>query len=687
MKRIFLFFLSTVLIVCFFGSSMAQTQDAATTEQSVQKEEKATKTKEMVVKSTKVERKPEQVTDSVSFITEEDLNWGKYTDFTEALRFTPGVQFKRNGGPGQYSYPKLRGFGAGHFLVVVDGMKVNDGYSAGVGNFFSQVEPFILGNSEVLRGPQSVLYGSDTTAGVFALTTKGGTPGANFTVGGEYGSLDWKKGYTGIRGEHEGLRYSANFAYTDSGGIFDDDSYENVTPQLKLGYAAGDKFDIEASYFHTTAKYNYAQMHEDYAFNQSRSDWWAFQLSDPNNYDKTDYDLATITAKHNINSQLRQKLVVGYYKRDNESKDDYDGLLGYVSAPEDNFTLDYMNYYNKGQAVPVYDDGDGKAAYTVNKNFMADYNFIWDAALPRNMGGNTMLFGMEYYFQDAESWGKFGETEGDYYTLSFYLNDQVSLLKDRLIINGGIRYSNNENFEDAVVGKAGAAYTLPTNTTLFVNGGNTFRTPSVYQLYNADYGNEDLDPEKGWTVEGGLRQSFLKDKIGLELTYWHTNLDNVIDFEYTGTYTGYYMNADEAKSQGIELAMRWQIIDDLAFLANYTYTDSQTLDDGEWSRTVQIARNTANAALRYTLKKRFNVMLNLYYNGPRLRWRGDVEMDSYTRLDLTADLKIYKGFNVYGRVQNLLDQEIEEGLGYEETGIYATIGVRWDCDFSSWGKK
>ena len=108
---------------------------------------------EVMVTSTKIEVPVQYSTQSVTIITEEEIKERNYTDTTEILRQAAGIQFKQAGGPGQFNYPKLRGLGSGQFLVVVDGVKVSEGLSPGVGNFLGQIDPKLIERIEILRGP------------------------------------------------------------------------------------------------------------------------------------------------------------------------------------------------------------------------------------------------------------------------------------------------------------------------------------------------------------------------------------------------------------------------------------------------------------------------------------------------------------------------------------------------------
>jgi outer membrane cobalamin receptor len=635
----------------------------------------------ITVQATKIEKDISQVTDAVTIVDEAAISQSGLTDFTDLLRYTPGIEFKRAGGPGQPSYPNVRGFAVGHFLVVIDGIKVNSARMAGTNSLFSNLDPYLIEKVEVLRGPQAALYGSDTTAGVIAITTKAGLPGTNFNVGAQYGTYEWKKGYTGLRGSEGAFKYSLNIAYTDSEGVHEHEDFQNFTPQVKLSYDWGDTFSIEASYMYIKADWNMAMLKESYDFNSTREEWWAFQMPDPDNWNKDERNLASLKLKHQIFDNLRQKLTLGYYSQESESNNPNNGLLGYVTAPQDNFTVDYANYYNKGDSVPVYDDGTGVPYHSKSVNYSADYNLIWDADL--GLGINTLLLGLTYLDQEGKKWGRSGDDEGSMYMYSVYLSDQLLLLNEALVLSGGLRIDDHEEFGTKATYKFGASYAFKDiGSTLFANYGTSFRAPSLFNLYDPRYGNKDLDPESGWTVEGGLRQTLLNNKLYFEITLWHTKLDDAIAYvtvvDPDGSLGGTYANRDTQTTQGVEFAFRWDFYKNLALYGNYTYCDSKTEEEGVESRSTLVSRNKGLIGVQYSLTDKLFLDLSAYYSGPRLRWRGDVEMNEYWRVDAAARYTIWDGLKAFARVNNLFDEDIEEGLGYEQPGIYIIAGLEWD---------
>ncbi len=640
---------------------------------------------EIVVTATKTDRKIENLTDSVTVISEDEIRERGYTDFTEVLRFTPGVEFKQAGGPGQFNYPRLRGYGSGHFLMLIDGMKINEGIGGDVGYLLGQFDPSLIGSTEILRGPQSALYGSSTTAGVMSITTKGGVEGTHVNAGAEYGSLDWKRGFASLRGGTDEYGYALNFAATDSDGVQDCETYDNISPHAKFSFKR-DGLEAEASFLYMKTRFNSSQLGESYDFHTDESDYWSFQTADPRNENQYEHYLGTLNFRHQLTEKLRQKLTLGWYKKEDRLLDEYDGLLGRVTAPYDGFTLDYgMTTYNAGDSVPIYDDGTGVAAHYRNENLMADYNFIWDQDIG-DTGANTLLFGYEYEKKKGKKWGVYGDMKANTENHSFYVNDQLLLMDEALVLSGGLRQDEHDTYGSETTGKTGLAYTFRSvGTTFFSNYGTSFRAPTFSNLFDPTYGNPDVEPEEGWTTEFGMRQDLFHGKANFEVTYWHSELDNVIvyDWQYPRqdgvSGTGAYTNRDEGETEGVEFAFGWHISDALLLSGNYTYCDSWSKEDDETSRTVLVARNKANLDLSWT-HDRLYLNLHTYYAGPRLRWNGDLEMDEYVRVDVAGRYKLGNGFSVYSRIENLFDDKTEEALGYEQPGIYAIAGLEWNFD-------
>lgn len=630
---------------------------------------------EVTVTSSKMDRSAADLTQSVSVIDEFEISNLGYTNLTEVLRNEASLEFKATGVPGQFNYPKMRGFASRHILVVIDGIKVNDGSSGDVGSILGQIDPDSIERVEILRGPQATLYGSNSTAGVIAITTKSGQS-TDFSVTAEAGSDSWQTLGLSARGSTTAgdgsLIYSLNLDNNESDGVIDEEYTENLTIQGKLQYQ-GENFSIGGSYWRTDNEFGYAELNENYSFVSSQDEHWAFQTPDPNQRSATEKDVLSLFAEHTINENWSHRLTLGRDEKIYDTEDLNDGELGFVTAPFDDFTdfsCDYFSVYNAGDQVPVCDSY--YVSVNEDTNRQADYNLNFSS------DRLDILLGAEHYEQETVSNSNFGGYAGDQSVNSLYINGGVDLdADDRAILTFGVRHDDFDNWGSETTGSIGTAYDLTEVVNLFVNYGTSFRAPSTNELYS-NYGNTELTPEDGDTFEAGVRGQI--GALSGTVTYWHTELENVI--AYDGSLPnpnspfgfGQYTNRDEQVTKGVELDWSYALSEQLELRGTYTNTDSESTEGSDTFRTEQIADHKANLGLRYRSEK-FNVGVNAYYSGPRLRWNGDFEMDSYTRVDLSGSYQFTDNLRVYGRVENLFDEDIVEGSGYEQPGTYGIFGI------------
>ncbi len=641
--------------------------------------EELTHLQTVVVNATKLDKDESRLTQSATVITAEEIQEKAYTDTTEILREEVGIQFKQAGGPGQFNYMKLRGFSAGNILLVIDGVKVNGAGNGDFGNLIGQIDPNTIERVEILRGPQAALYGANSTAGVIAITTKSGKqPEARVAY--EVGADDWQKSMVSLRDRVDvgagNLAYSFNASHTDSDGVIDDEYYKDKSVQAKVAYST-DKLEVGGSYWRTDNKFQYAELLEAGPVT-SADRYYSFLLPDPDSTRATQQTISSVWLTHHLSERLSHTLTLGQMLENDQSLDLDNGLLGYVISPYNNFTLDYLNFYNRGQAVPVYDRGSAQSADNYNKNRQLDYTLKY--------AGDTSnaLLGFERSIQNYRSWGRYGNTPTmDDSTNSVYVNGDQKLFDDRLVLSAGLRNDNYDSWGSKTTGNVGAAYNFTPGTGVFANYGTSYKSPTLYQLYNQQYGSDALTPEKGKTVEVGFRQKLLNDKLSWDITAWRAQLDDVIIFDMSIPNPsspwgfGKYANGDKQRTRGVELSGSYALTDTWTLHGNYTYTESHTQKNGgDFERTVQVARNVAGAGVGYRngpLEANFDV----YYTGPRLRWAADIETDSYVRADVSARYHLNQSLAVYGRIENLFDADIVEEIGYKQPGRYGVVGAEY----------
>ncbi len=649
---------------------------------------------ETIVIGSKIPKKTTELTHSVTVVNEFQIEVEGFTDVTEILRKQVGIEFKQAGGVGQFNYLKMRGLASDNVLVIIDGVKINKASSGNTGNLLSQLDPSTIESIEILRGPQATLYGANTPAGVIVINTKTGHTAAT-KIGVEAGSLDWFKVFASLRNTVEigagDLVYSLNASDTDSNNTHKFEFFEDTTLQARVSYELENlTFGLNA--FSVDNAFGAAELDENYSELSSRAEHWAFQTPDPDNTSVTTEEVYSIFAEHHFNEALSHKLQISQAKNSYTRHDKDNGLLGRQIATVDGIVSGSV----AGDVLYIYDrrypsielaplDLSDPANDISNTNaYYKDQSDQYEYRLLYTTQGYNLITGIEYLEQEARQWGSYGVADNDDSQMSLYLNGDVRLLDSALILAFGVRQDDYESWGKEMTGNVGISCQLTELTAVYANTGTSFTPATMSQLFNPGYGDSSLSPETGITYELGIRQSALNNALSLEATYWNTQIDNVISFDYSianprrSSGFGQYNNGEKARASGAELQASYQPTDTIALDANYTYTDSQRKPVGDdWQRTVQVARNKGNLGLSYQ-EGSIAVAVNAYYAGPRLRWKGDVEMKEYVRVDLSAQYQwATTGLALSARIENLFDEDIEEGLGYEEPGLYAIFGVSY----------
>mgnify|MGYP000421304044 CR=1 FL=1 len=674
---------SPLITAIVAGMSLPLAASALTPEKNVDEE--------LTVTGTKIPKSVTELTHSVTVINEYEIERQGFNDVTEILRQQAGVEFKQAGGVGQFNYLKMRGLAAANVLVVLDGVKINKPSRGDTGNLLSQLDPDNIESVEILRGPQATLYGANSSAGVIVINTKTGSD-QSAKVGVEFGSMDWRKATASLRNSAEFANgkwlYALNVSDTSSDNTHKYEYFEDSTLQLKTRYET-ERFQLGLSIFDADNAFGYAELDETYAALSTRAEHWAYQTPDPDQHSDTTETVYSVFVEHNINDQLSQKLQVSHAENTYAIHDLDNGLLGTQAATVDGIvagavTGDRLYIYDRRypgiELAPLDLTNPANAisdthAYYEDKSDQVDYTLLLTKA------HYSLLAGLEYNDQSAKQWGSYGSADNEDSQISYYINGDLKLLDQQLVLSLGLRTDDYESWGIETTGNLGFSWQLTEATSLYGNVGSSFKPATMSQLFNPSYGDASLSPESGRTVELGLRQRALDDRLTLEATFWNTHIDDVIFFDYSIPNTrrssgfGQYNNGAKAETSGLELKFAYRLSDTLSLDGNYTYTDSRNKAvSGDWKRTVQVARNKGNVGLNYQSGD-LSFGLNAYHAGPRLRWKGDVEMKEYVRLDLSGHYALNEQLSVSLRVENLLDEDIEEGLGYREPGRYALFGI------------
>jgi outer membrane cobalamin receptor len=666
-----------VALVCSLGTAAPALAD-----------EQNEEPQQALVTASKIKKPANEMTHSVTVVSEEQIEKQVFTDVTEILRQQAGLEFKQVGGPGQFNYLKLRGLAADNVLVIVDGVKINTASGGNTRNLLSQLSPDVIESLEIVRGPQATLYGANSTAGVIVIKTKSGQhKNANISL--EAGSLEWRKAAGSWRthlpiGSGE-LQYAANLSRTDSDNIHQYEYFKDESLQLKLDYQS-DRWAIGGSFWKVDNDFGYAELDEASCC-MTEATFWSFQTPDPDQHSETGATIGSVYFDFNFTDRLKQQVRFGRTETTYTTTDRNDGLLGYQIAPvalPANVTGNPAPVA-AGSRIPIYDRTSDSWSFAEDYRNQAEYELLFTGQRFSLMGG------LEFQEQGANQRGTNGASDTDDSQSSLYTNGDVRLLGGKLILSMGVRLDDYESWGRETTGNIGFAWQLASPVNLYANFGTSFKPATMSQLFSPTSGNPKVKPESGRTIELGVRLTALDRRLETEAAFWDSKIDDVIFFDNSIVNTratrpctfnpaltcGLYNNGAEGKTSGVEVKGSYQISGSISLYGNYTYTDSQTRAvGGAWLRTVQIAHNKANLGVSYD-SEALKLGANIYYTGPRLRWAGDLETARYARVDISGRYQISKALSLSARVENLLDDDYLDELGYAETGRYGIFGVEY----------
>ncbi len=593
---------------------------------------------EVLVSATKTEIYQGEVGSSSTVITAEEIKKGGKQTVLEVLRSVPGVTVSSTGSLGGGTAVYLRGAKPGHTLVMIDGVEVNDPMSTDRSFDFAHLSTDNIERIEVVRGPQSTLYGSDAMAGVINIITKKGSGDPKFTILSEGGSHNTFKENTGLSGSKEKWDYSFFSSRLDSDGISkaaggaEKDGYENITLSSRVGYKVMDEAELSLVTRYTDAK---TDLDDD--ANQddpNNTAWWK------NTMGKVAFDQA-------VNPVWDHKLSFSYAETTRKYKDEADSV---------DTTDNTHNWYNSD-----------------------DKKFEWQHNL-KPVDWSTTTAGFEYANERGFGDGRSSGNRFDRKTVDnkgYYLQNQFKFW-EKLFITPGLRVDDHEMFGTETTYKVSTAYWIDqTKTRLKGNWGTAFKAPSLYQLYSS-YGSPTLLPDKSKNYDFGFEQKVLNDKVSFDATYFNNDYKNMVDWDSVAYK---YKNIGKAETKGVELGAKYLPVEWLTFASNFTYTETEDKETG-----LQLLRRPMRQ-VNFDIDWKPVEKMHLDFGITHVGSRKDVVYDAfwnpvtvtnkaYSTVRLASSYDLTKDIQIFGRIENLFDKKYQEVVGYETLGRSAYGGVK-----------
>ncbi len=579
---------------------------------------------EVVVTATRTETAKNQLSAGTTVYTRADIERSQVKTFPDLLRGTTGIDLTQQGGDGKITSVFMRGTNSDHVLVLVDGIKVGSATSGTTP--FEYVPIDQIERVEIIRGPQSSLYGSEAIGGVIQIFTRKGadTEVPKFALdagGGNYSTLKangtvsgkWRNSWYNFGASHyntEGFN-----ACQKNGACFTDepdpDGYHNTAVNGRVGHRFDNNAEIEASYLRSSGRTEFDG---------------TFQ-----NKTKFVNQVAALTGSMNFLDNWKSTLRLG------QSMDNND------------------NFAPKGTLASRFDT--------------SRWNATWLNQIDIN-DNHQVVIGTDYRLDEIDTSENYQKNSRYDVGVFAELHSQVF---DDHFINASLRWDKNEAFGDYVTGNIGWRYNSPIGISPFANFGNAFKAPSFNSLYfprsNSPFngtnfiyqGNPNLQPEETTTFEVGLIGNH--DSFDWEARAFHTNTENLIIDNSTiinpTTSLTQPENVKKAQIDGLELEVNSQLFGWNNKL-NMTW-----LDPRDRETNARLIRRYQKS-LSYDLSRsfgQFDVGANVLAQGNRNdidpATGSTVKVGGFVTLDLRAAYHIDKNWTVNAKLNNLLDKQYQ----------------------------
>jgi vitamin B12 transporter len=626
------------------------------------------------------DRAPEQLNrtgSSISVVSGETIATSNPGSLVDALRTVPGLDITETGGPGGTTNVRLRGGNTGQTLVMIDGIRVNDPTAASGDFEFAMFTPSAMERIEVLKGPQSALYGSDAMGGVINIITKKGSGPAQVNVrteAGSYGTVmtqgsltgsngPWSYAFTG-GGQHSNGFSRFGYRIPQFEALYPNlerDGFDRVGGSARIGYDAGEGIRLEAGFVSSFTRAAY-----DGTFSPTSR---AVQLPDtPSNVTRL---LQTVYGRVSLDSFggiLTHNVTVS---NTHTERSNYDVTYRTNMLPQ-NTTTNILDY-----------NGDSLGAeYQANLKLGAFGSLIYGAKTQSETAKTYTTAILPVPAAITPALAKRQDTNSVFALWSVPVGE-------RLNITLGGRVDDVVDVGRFETWRATAAYTIAeTGTKFHASAGTGAKAPTLFQLYSTANGTPTLSPEQSFGYDAGVDQSLFNGRVVVSLTGFSNDYSNLINFVTpTGSpgscpiaqTTGCYINVARAETNGLEVGANVDVIPGLMkFNAAYTYLHAQDL--GNDTVLARRPKNFARFALTITPTDKWMIEPRVTTVSKRFSSANQVgQVDAYTRVDLYTEYKIDANWKVFARGENILNEHYQEVLNFGTTGpaAYAGFNATW----------
>jgi vitamin B12 transporter len=591
-----------------------------------------------------------QIGGSVTVIDNEAIERRQVRDVVDVLRDVPGVAVAGTSGLSQI---RLRGTEGNHVLVLIDGIEVSDPF---FGEFdFSNLQADEASKVEVLRGQQSAVYGSDAIGGVVQYITASGreSPGISARVeGGSFATANAAARAAGVTGDFD-------YALTSTG------RHTDGTPNARGGSrdlnsdseAASAKLGLRpASNVRLTGVLRYSRLKSDYNLSDAdpESSTFGWIIDSPDTW-------------------LENEALYGLARGEID-------LLGggwthalsaqFADVRRDTFDATGRTSGDRGGRV--------KGSYDTTLHFgSGDFDHRLTLAADRERES----------FRNADPSG-FAFNGWRHIDTTGLVGQYALLVGKRVGFGAAVRHDFNSRFADDTTYRLQGSYRFTAGTRIRAAAGSGVKYPGIFELFGfvdgQFLGNPDLKPEKSRGWEAGVEQAFARGHGLVGATYFSNRLHEEIIFAFLPGIGFVGANSSEVSSQrGVETFANLRFGPSWRVDAAYTYLRAR--EDGR--EEVRRPKHVASLAVDYRApSERWGTTLVARYNGkaaddafilPPFGSPVRISLDDYLLVNWNADYRLSDRLELFGRVENILNEHYEQVFSFVSPGRSAYAGIRW----------
>jgi vitamin B12 transporter len=546
-------------------------------------------------------------------------------------------------------------------LVLIDGVEVNS-TTAGAFNF-AHLTTENIERIEILRGAGGTLYGSQAIGGVINIITKKGQGPLQLGLSAEGGNGWTNRQTLTLNGGVGKLGYTFSAARLESDGFRSvNDDYRNLATSGRLDY----KFTED-----TNLKGIFRFIKTDLGLFNSNN--FVPGARDPNSREAISQYLGKLEWEQRIVKEWDYRISGSIFKENIKDTDDPDPLTDCDSF---GFPCDSRT---RSRFRPQISSAEFQTNYRLGE---------W----------STTTFGTEFKRRKASTSSSFdgvpaGETNKAIRNVGYYVQEQIKLLDDRLIVIPGVRLDDHQTFGTEWSPSISSSYLFrETGTRLKASYAEGFKAPTLNELFFppgfgcAAFGNPDLGPEKSWELNAGVEQTIFSDRIKLAATVFHREVSDLIGTGPTPDPTDPAFcvraeNLGKARFDGVEWLMDIKVFSFLTIGANYTYLDWDT----ENGRLLRRPRHRGNVNVNY-FYERFRMSFDTHIVGRRDDTNsftgGNIKKAGYVRFDLAGSFQLpvkvtlVKDVSLFGKIENALNKKYEEADGFRARPLNFLLGLR-----------